>query len=183
MPPAGALRLRDGGGRRAGAGWFVVEVGGGAPIPPAIDPGKPSRRGPWRPGRSSSWALHLDARARACSTSVWVDGRRDGSRAQGRAAGPCRRARSVRLAYDACIGLRGQWLIRAPPSEAAVTRTDSAKVAVEQYCCLWSARWRIGQVDVDVIPSLKVLRQGFIPGQPSGVAIPAQQSPHTLPTR
>lgn len=53
-----------------------------APIPSAIDPGKPSRHGPWRPGRSYSGALHLDARTRARSTYVWVDGRRDGSQGQ-----------------------------------------------------------------------------------------------------
>jgi len=58
----------------AGASWW------GAPIPPAIDPGKPSRRGPWRPGRSYSGALHLDARNHARSTDVRAEGRRDGSR-------------------------------------------------------------------------------------------------------
>ena len=40
---------------------------------------EPSRRGPWRPGRSYSGALHLDARNHARSTDVRADGRRDGS--------------------------------------------------------------------------------------------------------
>jgi hypothetical protein len=48
MPPAGALRLRD--GRH-----------------PAIDPGKPSRPPPGRQGRSSGGALHLGALAPARS--------------------------------------------------------------------------------------------------------------------
>lgn len=45
MPPAGAL-------------WLWDE--GGLIVPPAIDPGKPSRPGHPRPDRSSSRALHLD---------------------------------------------------------------------------------------------------------------------------
>jgi hypothetical protein len=51
----------------------------GAPIPSAIDPGKPSSRGPGRQGRSYSGALHLDAPDHARSTGVRADGRRDGS--------------------------------------------------------------------------------------------------------
>lgn len=38
MPPAGALRLRDGAGPCASAGWWGAEVG--TPIPPAVDPGR-----------------------------------------------------------------------------------------------------------------------------------------------
>jgi hypothetical protein len=39
---------------------------------------EPSRLGPWRPARSYSGALHLDAKDHARSFGVRVDGRRDG---------------------------------------------------------------------------------------------------------
>lgn len=51
-------------------------------IPPATDPGKPSRPGPGRQGRRSGRALHLVTLALARSTKVWVGGRRDGGKAQ-----------------------------------------------------------------------------------------------------
>jgi hypothetical protein len=78
MPPAGALRLRDG---RGPTGDRASVVGGcrGAPNPPAIDPGKPSSRGPGRQGHSYGGALHLDALNHARSTGVRADGSRDGS--------------------------------------------------------------------------------------------------------
>lgn len=79
MPPAGAEQAPGWRGRRTRVPACCGERGE-APIPSAVDPGEPSRHGSWRPGRSSSWALHLDARTRACSTHVWVDGSRDGSR-------------------------------------------------------------------------------------------------------
>ncbi|MEV6702716.1 GNAT family N-acetyltransferase [Streptomyces sp. NPDC051453] len=50
-----------------------------APSRPPSTQAEPSRRGPWRPGRSYSGALHLDAMNHARSTDVWVDGGRDGS--------------------------------------------------------------------------------------------------------
>lgn len=53
-------------GSLCGCRSVVVRVG--AVIPSAVDQAEPSRHGSWRPGRSYSGALHLDARTRACST-------------------------------------------------------------------------------------------------------------------
>lgn len=75
------------GGGSAGTGWegapfpaagTLWRVWGLPPRPPSTQ-AEPSRRGPWRPGRSYSGALHLDAMNHARSTCVWGDGRRDGS--------------------------------------------------------------------------------------------------------
>jgi hypothetical protein len=66
MPPAGALRLRDGGDRTrvpAGGVWRW-----GLPSRLPSTQAEPSRHGTGRPGRSYSGALHLDARHRARST-------------------------------------------------------------------------------------------------------------------
>lgn len=67
VPPAGALRLRDGGGAvrecRPSCG-----VRGELPSRLPSTQAEPSRRGPWRPGRSYSGALHLDAMNHARST-------------------------------------------------------------------------------------------------------------------
>lgn len=79
MPPAGdrpapgwrrrRSRLRAHRGER----W-------GLPSRPLSTQAEPSRRGPWRPGRSYSGTLHSDAMNHARSTCLWVDGGRDGSR-------------------------------------------------------------------------------------------------------
>ncbi|TQJ37828.1 hypothetical protein FBY34_7992 [Streptomyces sp. SLBN-115] len=75
----GIGRHRDGGGRRrrlrARSG-----VRGVLPSRPPSTQAEPSRRGPWRPGRSYSGALHLDARNHARSTVC-------GSTADGMGAG------------------------------------------------------------------------------------------------
>lgn len=63
LPPAGARRLQDGVAER-----FRWLGGWGAVIPSTADPGKPSRPGPGRQGRSSGRALHLVTLALARST-------------------------------------------------------------------------------------------------------------------
>ena len=63
LPPAGARRLQDEVAER-----FRWVGGWGAAIPPATDPGKPSRPGPGRQGRTSGGALHLVTLALARST-------------------------------------------------------------------------------------------------------------------
>jgi hypothetical protein len=79
MPPAGALRLRDGPGP---AGDRACVVGGCGVLPSRLPSarGKPSSRGPGRQGRSYSGALQLDALNHARSTYVRADGIRDGKR-------------------------------------------------------------------------------------------------------
>lgn len=81
MPPAGALRLQDGGGtvrecRPVGSGDGELSS-----RPPSTQ-AEPSRHGTGRPGRSYSGALHLDARHRACSTMCGPTA--DGMRVRGR---------------------------------------------------------------------------------------------------
>jgi hypothetical protein len=77
MPPAGALRLRDGPGQPATARSYGRLRG--STIPTAIDASEPSSRGPGRQGLSSSGALHLDALNHTRSTYVRADGRQDGN--------------------------------------------------------------------------------------------------------
>lgn len=79
MPPAGDRPAPGGRGRRSrprahrGERW-------GLPSRPPSTQAEPSRRGPWRPGRSYSGALHLDAMNHARSTVC-------GSTADGMGAG------------------------------------------------------------------------------------------------
>lgn len=75
----GIGRHRDGGGAVCDRG-FVVACGGELPSRPPSTQAEPSRRGPWRPGRSYSGALHLDAMNHARSTVC-------GSTADGMGAG------------------------------------------------------------------------------------------------
>jgi hypothetical protein len=67
VPPAGALRLRDGGGAVRECRHIVASVRMLPSRPPSTQ-AAPSRRGPWRSGRSFNGALHLDARNHARST-------------------------------------------------------------------------------------------------------------------
>jgi hypothetical protein len=79
MPPAGIGQHRDGGGAVADCG-SMGGTRGELPSRPPSTQAKPSRRGPWRPGRSYSGALHLDAMDHARSTVC-------GSTADGMGAG------------------------------------------------------------------------------------------------
>lgn len=63
----GIGRHRDGGGAVSGCGSVGACVGELPSRPPSTQ-AEPSRRGPGRQGRSSSWALHLDALDHARST-------------------------------------------------------------------------------------------------------------------
>jgi hypothetical protein len=86
MPPAGDRPAPGWRGRRC---RVRAHRGGCSALPSRTPPtqAEPSRRGPWRPGRSYSGALHLDARNHACSTVC-------GSTAYGMGAGvsgECRR--------------------------------------------------------------------------------------------
>ncbi|MFI5633482.1 NAD(P)-binding domain-containing protein [Streptomyces sp. NPDC051664] len=67
MPPPGALRLRDGSGRRSRvpAGSWRASW---APIPTTFDPGRAEQSRPRPQARSYSGAFHLDARDHARST-------------------------------------------------------------------------------------------------------------------
>lgn len=67
MPPAGALRLQDGRGAVRECRHIVASVWEFPSRLPSTQ-AEPGRRGPWRPSRSYSGALHLDARNHACST-------------------------------------------------------------------------------------------------------------------
>lgn len=78
--------------------------------PPTIDPGKPSRPGPTRKGRSSNGALHLDPWGQARSPDGRVDGRRVISR-----TGVRRSASKYRRRAGHCTRVPpAQWLILWP---------------------------------------------------------------------
>lgn len=79
MPPAGALRLRDGWGAVRGCRRIRGERCGLPSRPPSTQ-AEPSSRGPGRQGRTYSGALHLDALNHARSTVC-------GSKADGKGAG------------------------------------------------------------------------------------------------
>jgi hypothetical protein len=78
MPPAGALRLRDGGGAAGECRPSVAGAGGSHPV---CHRPRQSRAdaAQGRQGRSYSGALHLDAPEPRPLHGVWADGRRDGS--------------------------------------------------------------------------------------------------------
>jgi len=79
MPPAGDRPAPGWRGRRSRSRAHRG-VRGEFPSRPPSTQAEPSRRGPWRPGRSYSGALHLDARNHARSTVC-------GSTADGMGAG------------------------------------------------------------------------------------------------
>ena len=79
MPPAGDRPAPGGRGRRSRLRAHCGERWGLPSRPPSTQ-AEPSRRGPWRPGRSYSGALHLDAMNHARSTVC-------GSTADGMGAG------------------------------------------------------------------------------------------------
>jgi hypothetical protein len=79
MPPAGDRPAPGWRGRRSRLRVRSGVRGELSSRPPPTQ-AKPSRRGPWRPGRSYSGALHLDAMNHACSTvcGSTADGMRAG---------------------------------------------------------------------------------------------------------
>lgn len=82
MPPAEALRLRDGRGAACVCRFRRGERGRLPSRLPSTQ-AEPSRHGSWRPGRSYSGALHLDARTRVCSTVCGSTADGMGARASG----------------------------------------------------------------------------------------------------
>ncbi len=113
MPPAGALRLRDDGGRHCGCGPVDGEGGELSSRLPSTQASH-SRPGFWGPGRSSSRALHLGPRSLPRYHSVWVDGRRDDS-----GVGSALRWSGARLSR------RGAWEVTAAAARRRVLSTEN----------------------------------------------------------